>query len=92
LQTRLLHSSAPSKQVRVDHAAGVAAPAQAQALPPGDVIICVKPEDAKESVIKRVAAVAGEDVTVHPNKQFPYTRVVKVPPPPRAQAVRYVFL
>lgn len=49
-------------------------------LEPGDVVICIKPEDPRDSVIKRVVAVAGQEVTLHPNKTTSFSRNLKVPP------------
>lgn len=45
----------------------------------GDVVICTRPVNARENIIKRVAAVAGEKVTVYePRGSLP--SAVTVPP------------
>lgn len=44
----------------------------------GDVIICVRPVDPSEHIIKRVVATAGDEVVVYPNKDDPSIRTVKV--------------
>jgi hypothetical protein len=44
----------------------------------GDIVICVKPTDPTSAVIKRVAAVAGEDVSVYPTRGVGGAQRVKV--------------
>ncbi len=43
----------------------------------GDVVICVRPVDPSEHVIKRVVAVAGEEVLLYPSKDSAEIRKVK---------------
>ncbi|GFH26781.1 mitochondrial inner membrane signal peptidase, partial [Haematococcus lacustris] len=45
----------------------------------GDVVICVRPVDPSEHIIKRVVAVAGDEVVLYPDKDHAHIRRVKVP-------------
>lgn len=45
----------------------------------GDVVICVRPVDPGEHIIKRVVALAGEEVLVYPTQDNPNIQRVKVP-------------
>ncbi|KAJ9529668.1 hypothetical protein QJQ45_014404, partial [Haematococcus lacustris] len=44
----------------------------------GDVVICVRPVDPSEHIIKRVVAVAGDEVVLYPDKDHAHIRRVKV--------------
>lgn len=44
----------------------------------GDVVICVRPVDPGEHIIKRVAALGGEEVLVYPSAEDPNIRRVQV--------------
>ncbi|KAJ9529817.1 hypothetical protein QJQ45_022213 [Haematococcus lacustris] len=43
----------------------------------GDVVICVRPVDPSEHIIKRVVAVAGDEVVLYPDKDHAHIRRVK---------------
>mmetsp|Transcript_23493 Transcript_23493/g.64778 ORF Transcript_23493/g.64778 Transcript_23493/m.64778 type:complete len:163 (+) Transcript_23493:133-621(+) len=45
----------------------------------GDVVICIRPVDPSEHIVKRVSAVAGEEVLIFPTKDNPDLQKVKVP-------------
>ncbi len=44
----------------------------------GDVVICVRPVQPSEHIIKRVVAVAGDEVLLYPNKEHADLRKVQV--------------
>lgn len=46
----------------------------------GDVVICTRPVNPSENIVKRVAATPGSEVTVYPGKDNPDVRTVVVPP------------
>lgn len=47
---------------------------------PGDIVICSRPVDPSENIIKRVTAVADEVVVVYPDRDHADIRRVQVPP------------
>ncbi|KAG1671880.1 hypothetical protein FOA52_003447 [Chlamydomonas sp. UWO 241] len=47
---------------------------------PGDVVICSRPVDPKENIIKRVTAVGDQYVVVYPDRDHTHVRRVLVPP------------
>ncbi|KAG2488345.1 hypothetical protein HYH03_013035 [Edaphochlamys debaryana] len=49
-------------------------------LKPGDVVICTRPVDPAESIIKRVVALEGSEVTLYPDRDSSEVRRQKVPP------------
>ncbi|KXZ50500.1 hypothetical protein GPECTOR_16g675 [Gonium pectorale] len=49
-------------------------------LQPGDVVICTRPVDPAEAIIKRVTAVQGEEVLLYPDREHAGVRREKVPP------------
>ncbi|GIL60043.1 hypothetical protein Vafri_14665 [Volvox africanus] len=49
-------------------------------LKPGDVVICTRPVDPAESIIKRVVAVEGEEVVLYPDRESSEVRRLTVPP------------
>ncbi|GFR45042.1 hypothetical protein Agub_g6412 [Astrephomene gubernaculifera] len=46
----------------------------------GDVVICTRPVDPAESIIKRVVALEGEEVVLYPDRESSEVRRIKVPP------------
>ncbi|KAG2447030.1 hypothetical protein HYH02_008182 [Chlamydomonas schloesseri] len=46
----------------------------------GDVVICTRPVDPAESIIKRVVAMEGEEVVLYPDREHHEVRRIKVPP------------
>lgn len=49
-------------------------------LKPGDVVICTRPVNPAENVIKRIAATEGSDVILYPDRDNAHVRRVAVPP------------
>ncbi len=45
---------------------------------PGDVVICIRPVEPKENVIKRITAVENEHVVLYPDRDHPDVRRVQV--------------
>eukprot|EP00195_Chlamydomonas_chlamydogama_P015273 CAMPEP_0202893102 /NCGR_PEP_ID=MMETSP1392-20130828/2743_1 /ASSEMBLY_ACC=CAM_ASM_000868 /TAXON_ID=225041 /ORGANISM="Chlamydomonas chlamydogama, Strain SAG 11-48b" /LENGTH=117 /DNA_ID=CAMNT_0049577305 /DNA_START=191 /DNA_END=541 /DNA_ORIENTATION=- len=52
---------------------------QIDGIKPGDVVICTRPVNPAENIIKRVTAVAGEEVVVYPDRDHAEIRKVEVP-------------
>ncbi|EFJ51243.1 hypothetical protein VOLCADRAFT_87856 [Volvox carteri f. nagariensis] len=46
----------------------------------GDIVICARPVDPAESIIKRVVALEGDEVVLYPDRESSEVRRVKVPP------------
>jgi len=46
---------------------------------PGDVVICVRPVDAREHIIKRVMGIAGDEVLLYPDRDNSTVRKITVP-------------